>query len=264
MERKEAIEVIKKNWPDSSFTMLREALETLIPELKENEDEKIRKVLVELVKCNERCGYFMINNTTTSSMLAWLEKQGQTFTKKDVDDAYLKGVCDAKQELEKQGEQRLDWSEEDIKSLNRISTILVDASEVKNWWKEYRLIEREEMIRLTDFLKSLIDRVHPQPIKWSEEDEKVTKWVIDYIGNCPNESFYFYGGVGKEAVLSWLNKLKDILQLQPKQEWKPSEEQIKVCKEVYADILSAKGFDLGTINSELNRLEEELKKLREE
>ena len=43
----------------------------------ENENERIRKVLVELVKCNERCGYFMINNITTSSMLAWLEKQGE-------------------------------------------------------------------------------------------------------------------------------------------------------------------------------------------
>lgn len=34
---------------------------------------------------------------------------------------------------------------------------------------------------------------------------------------------------------------------------------MKVCKEVYADLLSAKGFDVGTINSELNRLEEKLK-----
>lgn len=39
--------------------------------------------------------------------IAWLEKQGETFTKKDVDDAYLKGVCDAKHELEKQGEETL-------------------------------------------------------------------------------------------------------------------------------------------------------------
>ena len=36
---------------------------------------------------------------------SWIEKQGQTFTKKDVDDAYLKGVCNTKHELEKQGEQ---------------------------------------------------------------------------------------------------------------------------------------------------------------
>lgn len=32
------------------------------------------------------------------------EKQGETFTKKDVDDAYLQGISDAKQEIEKQGE----------------------------------------------------------------------------------------------------------------------------------------------------------------
>lgn len=31
-----------------------------------------------------------------------LEKQGETFTKRDIDDAYLKGICDAKRELEKQ------------------------------------------------------------------------------------------------------------------------------------------------------------------
>ena len=34
----------------------------------------------------------------------WLEKQGESYTKKDIDDAWLKGICDAKRELEKQGE----------------------------------------------------------------------------------------------------------------------------------------------------------------
>lgn len=52
-------------------------IEYIFPELAESEDERIRKVLVELVKCNERCGYFMINNITTSAILAWLEKQGE-------------------------------------------------------------------------------------------------------------------------------------------------------------------------------------------
>ena len=33
------------------------------------------------------------------------EKQGETFTKKDVDDAYLQGICDAKNEIEKRSEQ---------------------------------------------------------------------------------------------------------------------------------------------------------------
>ena len=52
-------------------------LEYIFPEFKESEDEKVRKALVELVKCNERSGYTLLNNVSTSSMLDWLEKQGE-------------------------------------------------------------------------------------------------------------------------------------------------------------------------------------------
>lgn len=73
------------------------------PKLKESEDEKIRKAIVKFFELQD-------DNTTYSfipkkNILAWLEKQGETFTKKDVDDAYLKGVSDTKNELEKQGEK---------------------------------------------------------------------------------------------------------------------------------------------------------------
>ena len=72
-----------------------------------------------------------------------------------------------------------EWSEEDAKALNRISAILVGASEVKNWWKEYRLIERDEMIRLTDFLKSL----RPQS-RWKPSGEQME--ILDMV--LTNES----------------------------------------------------------------------------
>lgn len=48
-----------------------------VPELVESEDEGIRKTLIELVRCNERSGYFSFNNIETSSIIAWLEKQGE-------------------------------------------------------------------------------------------------------------------------------------------------------------------------------------------
>lgn len=77
MERKEAIEVIKKNYPDSSFTMLREALETLIPELKESEDESIRKGIIEyLEKSQFGEEHYQIDDDVVRSYIAWLEKQG--------------------------------------------------------------------------------------------------------------------------------------------------------------------------------------------
>ena len=79
MERKEAIEVIKKNWPDSSFTMLREALETLIPELIETEDEKIRKIISDilLIDSDEIREILDTNNVLIQDVYAWFEKQGK-------------------------------------------------------------------------------------------------------------------------------------------------------------------------------------------
>ena len=78
MDRKEAIEIVRKNWPHSGYTMLREALETLIPELAESEDEKIRKDLIRWVNTNisyERMPDGM--NYSNECVLAWLEKQGE-------------------------------------------------------------------------------------------------------------------------------------------------------------------------------------------
>ena len=61
MDRNEAIDIVRKNWP-AGRPQLNEALEILIPELKESEDEKIRKTLIDLIKCNERSGYSSFNN----------------------------------------------------------------------------------------------------------------------------------------------------------------------------------------------------------
>lgn len=79
------------------WNTMKEVVEHLLPELKENEDERIRKAILEHIQfCTESI-------PDRDKFIAWLEKQGQTFTKKDVDDAYLKGVCDTKHEFEKQG-----------------------------------------------------------------------------------------------------------------------------------------------------------------
>ena len=44
MERSEALEIVREYYP-SSGKDLNEALETLVPELKESEDERIRKAI---------------------------------------------------------------------------------------------------------------------------------------------------------------------------------------------------------------------------
>ena len=72
---------------------------------KESEDERIRKEIIRIVDVWTHSSP-VVNGIPRETLLAWLEKQGETFTKKDVDDAYLKGISDAKQELEKQGKQK--------------------------------------------------------------------------------------------------------------------------------------------------------------
>lgn len=142
--------------------------------------------------------------------------------------------------------QKQEWSEQDETKLKSACALIRNTS----------LNGNEGLVDSTiDWLKSLKDRVLPQPKQeWSEEDEGRLKGIIATIkmvgcrvnNNATNCSY-----------INWLKSLRE------RYTWKPSDEQIKVCKEVYADILSAKGFDLGTVNSELNRMEEELKKLRE-
>ena len=92
--------------------------------------------------------------------------------------------------------------------------------------------------------KKKFKKIETKPAEWSEEDEDKLKSILFHIEDVENKD-----------VIDWLKSIKDRVA------WKPSEEQIKVYKEVYADILSEKGFDLGTVNNELNRLEEQLKKL---
>ena len=70
-------------------------------------DERIRKAILEgLIDCRDApdLGWSNFGGIEIDDCIDWLEKQGQTFTKKDVDDAYLKGVADTKNEIEKQYE----------------------------------------------------------------------------------------------------------------------------------------------------------------
>lgn len=71
MEREEAINLIKQVLPCLNIDeKIREGFVTLIPELKESEDERVRKALIDGVR-QIRCK----NDITQEQMLAYLEKQ---------------------------------------------------------------------------------------------------------------------------------------------------------------------------------------------
>lgn len=74
---KEALERAETLIEKLESTHIKGFIYHIFPELQESEDERIRKTLIELVRCNERSGYFSLNNIETSLIIAWLEKQGE-------------------------------------------------------------------------------------------------------------------------------------------------------------------------------------------
>lgn len=78
MERNEAIKIVRDYYP-SSGKDFNEALETLIPELRESEDEKTRKVLINIVKgaCNKYGIKYQGQEITEEKLLNWLERHAE-------------------------------------------------------------------------------------------------------------------------------------------------------------------------------------------
>ena len=236
MEKEEAMKILKDFHDKSALFSVRTALETLHPELTESEDEKIRKWIINEIKIKHH-NLDEDNVDFVDKAIAWLEnipytidhekregfhlgykaaleKQGESYTKKDVDDAYVEGMAFAKNELEKQGEQKPAWSEEDENTIKVLMNIIKKSEIIDSIIYTDSLKEK-----LYDWLKSL----RPQPKQeWSEEDEKKMESIIGSI----RFNSYMHNSLAPiyEGDICWLKSLKD--RVQPKTTWKPSEEQM--------------------------------------
>ena len=225
-----------------------EVEEEIFPELKESEDERIRKALLRF-----HASTIDIDGIQGKEILAWIEKQGETFTKKDVDDAYLKGICDAKHELEKQGEQKpiLDFKASNFyvsKVDGKIHDMTYNPADkveprfkVKYAGSEYNVLEVKDIAGVTfygiedepnhiDYVKAenceiisgyaIKENGSPYPTKpaaWSDEDDYNLQCMIAKVTSDIQK-----GNVGRNnELIDWLKSLKQRIG------WKPSEEQME-------------------------------------
>ena len=261
MERKEAIEVIKKNWPDSSFTRLREALETLIPELQESEDERIRQDIITTLSMGVACEESALHpgaHTTLKEAIDWLEKQGENnmgiseATKQKLEDNLNNALEKETPEswnkfLDEQGEQKPDTDFSDIRTWKYI----VDAV----WTEKEGIGQYLDSPFTEEVAKKLQKRfgnIEQKP--WSEEDDQ-------YPLVCKNALAKYQVSDKWDAIIisRWLeDKLKS---LRPQNTWKPSDEQMDALHDaaVYVD-KSMFPYPKGI----LMKLYKQLKKLREE
>ena len=126
MDKQEAIKILKGIHDRAAFISTKEAIETLLPELKESENEKIRKEIIGLVEYTRghRIGYN--SHTSQDEMISWLEKQGE---KKPTE---------------------FKWSTDDKNKLLVIEQILNCAD---------LLISSQELTEIKNWLKSLKQRI---------------------------------------------------------------------------------------------------------
>lgn len=193
----------------------------------ESEDERIRRSLSAFFakfKPNDMWD----DDFSFGDIVAWFEKKGQTFTKKDVDDAYLKGVCDTKQELEKQVIPIFNIGDRVRYKGHKCDGVITEITDTDYICGDAKLpISTQDKLEL---------------VAWSEEDESM----------CTKTIFALAGFMGNEDKIDWLKSLKD------RYTWKPTGEQMGIIAQSVA-VLKVSGHDelgdrLGDISEQLNKL----------
>lgn len=150
--------------------ILEEDITSIFPELKESEDERIRKELIENFKCfcgdyPETTKWGKDDNLLVKDIIAWLEKQGE---KKSIEWSGKIGVKHADGKLKEMLDRKEHhaWSEEDEEILRTIISDGIRGAEF-------------DMLQI-DWLKSLKDRYAWKP---SDEQMAVLNEVINYAAN---------------------------------------------------------------------------------
>ena len=269
-----------KNWKEKysgstiseDGTMMKD-FDNIFPELaespSESEDERIRKVLMDIVgRIVEKC--FTEEGVTKTSVLAWLEEQKEVDVLDEEERAFADNVdsfrnaCDEAYQtgyrqgiksekerwLEKQKEQKpVGWSKEDEVYLNII------IEDLKELYKKRKaapdsVLGKSQMDNISWF-KSLPNRFQLQlKQEWSEEDEQLLGFIFDLLESLEWREEW---AMGKKECLERITNLRP--------SWKPSEEQIVAFNYAYCELFKRK--DVGhQILGPLGKLGDDLNKLR--
>lgn len=245
MEKKEAMKILKDFHDKSALFSVRTALDVIIPELRESEDEKIRQKFIKLVKMSNEVGGFALHKWEADEMLAWLEKQGEQNPygqRKECLDCQFNYASECK------GSCAMKRSEQ--KSQRMISAEAKEALYDKPTDEEMK-----ESLR-TEYEKGRADTIAEMEKEWSEEDEKMLEGIVNTVKDVRCQSLLSEIEIYDDYI-DWLKSLKD------RYTWRPSSEQIDTLEHFIRSIGEsgyASPYDNNT--KLLYSLLEQLKKLK--
>lgn len=220
MTREEAIEKVRKmSLPKETV----EILEALAPELRESEDERIRKALIEVFKEKLERGFEWVEyGIPNRSVLSWLEKQKVEHPKEQNQNIeliqrswYMEGYHDRKFNKEPK------WS-------------------IKTGEGGPRYEENPKYGQ----------HIEEKPTEWSENDTVFLNEITDFFENKTVRLQH-----DLDMYAHWLKSLRPVSKESLQPHWKPSEEQMKALEKA---IIKAHSTDEIPI---LTELRQQLKKL---
>lgn len=181
--------------------------EEVFPELRDSEDEKIRKGIIRYLKQRKERSSSI--PAAIGSWIDWLEKQGEQ-----------KPITDDK-DVEKAAEEYRNF---------RMACGIKDPNELSEIEEAFY----EGAIRIFDRMKE------QKPAEWSEEDERLRNSCISHIEEelerIRNDK-YGHSEIISDLKESCRERINWLISLRPRSQWKPSEEQIELLKEVQQALL---------------------------
>ena len=254
-----ALEIAKAWYKLDNNDLSNDDLETLFPELKESEDERIRKELIVWLKNSE--GQTLPIDRYNAA-LAWLEKQGEqkaSYTTivetgnggiNALVTRELSNSCDYEEKpviKMKSPEESLGISSKEYNDI--VNDCLYGEQKPTNSYCQEHCKGYQETGKCFADGDCRDKREAERKSAWSEEDEVKINRIVACLENL---------NVADNDILlkdvDWLKSLR------PQLQWKPSDEQMKAL----ADALSLAKNCGEEIAFDLRTLHEQLKKLREE
>lgn len=285
MTKEEAIKILKNFHDKSALFSVRTALETLYPELKESEDEKIIKILYEGVHDVLQDQFCTNRGVSKEKVLSWLEKQGECHISHDdeimikqlteyfttghklqnTNETVVEWLNDVKEKLEKQGEQKpFDYEHANIQQKDFAPKVEPKCEESKTKVfdaptpfedKLYAFVAACEFLAIPSKIEFILE--HSQEILDAAREqigkEQSSTWSKEderLLNNMIIVIKDYYNDKDAQSLISWLKSLK------PQSQWKPSDEQMATLYK-YAEQNNYDGSILTSLYNDLKKLREE-------
>lgn len=206
-------------------------LECVFPELRESEDERIRRELIEYL----RGDLDDITTDDTDRWIAYLEKQKEQkpISQEDFDTAKHEALWEEQKPVKKQ----------DYSGLNDLERAILRGF----------LCAGVENVPVTIIKETAQDCLAHIPTEWSEEDKKMLSDLRNTLGCLMNAGAITFKT--KKKFSNWLKSLRPDSYKNCNSRWKPSEEQMDSLRDT---IVQTKGYSYSMY---LPDLYEQLKKL---